>query len=652
MDVSYQGDFERGAQACERALEAAEDDDPAPRALARSVLALMLELQGGHRIAAAKACASRAAAEFEALTDAQLAGQLDLPYQLGLVDTLLERYEQAARHLERGISVALACANSQFIGSTRAFLGYCLFYLGRLDEALPVADEAVESGRLLRVPAVSAWALATAAWTWSVVDTREAMRLGEEGLAELGQVDDSMMADTTHGHFALVCADAGEYERCIDHLQLAGAPQLRSFRRARPQVPVGRSARSVDARHGPARARHANGRSAESSSPPAWGSGVRRASACRGRALVLLAEGHADGAAELALRGRAPPPQAAPGSRPAARGSSPARAGRRRAAAIGPSRSSAPCGARWRRAGAPARAGGRARAANAGRQRAAAVARRRGDAGTTQLSRRQREVATLVAAGNSNPEIAAALFLSPKTVEGHMRRIFEKLASPPAPRSPPRSPGRRRRRSLRTLETCPGSRPSCSLRPRSARASARSSTPSGSSSPTSRPSTGGRCCSGCCSSGSTSRCALARSSTACGPPIRPSVIQWRRIWGAYFAAVGFNNVVPARGGDLIKLFLTRSSIPGSSYPTVAAAFFVESVFDVTVGVLRADLRLHAGRLSEAAGLLEAGLLRHLLLGRALPLHAVPDHGPGDLALVAFAVLSVRARRSGRACARA
>jgi glycosyltransferase 2 family protein len=61
--------------------------------------------------------------------------------------------------------------------------------------------------------------------------------------------------------------------------------------------------------------------------------------------------------------------------------------------------------------------------------------------------------------------------------------------------------------------------------------------------------------------------------------------QWRRIWGAYFAAVGFNNVVPARGGDVIKLFLARSSIPGSRYPTVAAAFFVESVFDATVGVL-------------------------------------------------------------------
>ena len=48
-------------------------------------------------------------------------------------------------------------------------------------------------------------------------------------------------------------------------------------------------------------------------------------------------------------------------------------------------------------------------------------------------------------------------------------------------------------------------------------------------------------------------------------------IECRRIWGAYMAAYGFNNVVPARGGDVIKLFLTRkTSIPHSSYPAVAS----------------------------------------------------------------------------------
>jgi uncharacterized protein (TIRG00374 family) len=60
-------------------------------------------------------------------------------------------------------------------------------------------------------------------------------------------------------------------------------------------------------------------------------------------------------------------------------------------------------------------------------------------------------------------------------------------------------------------------------------------------------------------------------------------IDFRRIWGAYFAAYGFNNVVPARGGDIIRLFLTRSSVPGSSYPAIGASFAVESVFDAVVG---------------------------------------------------------------------
>jgi uncharacterized protein (TIRG00374 family) len=59
---------------------------------------------------------------------------------------------------------------------------------------------------------------------------------------------------------------------------------------------------------------------------------------------------------------------------------------------------------------------------------------------------------------------------------------------------------------------------------------------------------------------------------------------FKRIWAAYIAAYGFNNVIPARGGDVIRLFLTKSTIPGSSYPAVAAATFVESVFDVTIGV--------------------------------------------------------------------
>jgi uncharacterized membrane protein YbhN (UPF0104 family) len=63
-----------------------------------------------------------------------------------------------------------------------------------------------------------------------------------------------------------------------------------------------------------------------------------------------------------------------------------------------------------------------------------------------------------------------------------------------------------------------------------------------------------------------------------------SRFEFKRIWGAYFAGYGFNSVIPARSGDVIRLFLTKSSIPGSSYPATAAAFFVEFGFDLTIAV--------------------------------------------------------------------
>jgi uncharacterized protein (TIRG00374 family) len=61
-------------------------------------------------------------------------------------------------------------------------------------------------------------------------------------------------------------------------------------------------------------------------------------------------------------------------------------------------------------------------------------------------------------------------------------------------------------------------------------------------------------------------------------------IQFRRIWGAYVAGYGFNSVVPARGGDVIRLFLTRSSVPGASFPAVASSFFVEMIFDACMAI--------------------------------------------------------------------
>ena len=49
------------------------------------------------------------------------------------------------------------------------------------------------------------------------------------------------------------------------------------------------------------------------------------------------------------------------------------------------------------------------------------------DQDKTQLTPREREVLRLLVEGRSNPEIAAALFVSPRTAETHVTHILAKL---------------------------------------------------------------------------------------------------------------------------------------------------------------------------------------------------------------------------------
>jgi uncharacterized membrane protein YbhN (UPF0104 family) len=54
--------------------------------------------------------------------------------------------------------------------------------------------------------------------------------------------------------------------------------------------------------------------------------------------------------------------------------------------------------------------------------------------------------------------------------------------------------------------------------------------------------------------------------------------RFRDIWGAYFAGYGFNAVIPARGGDVVRAFLTKTSVPHST-------FVVELGYDLAMGTL-------------------------------------------------------------------
>jgi uncharacterized protein (TIRG00374 family) len=61
--------------------------------------------------------------------------------------------------------------------------------------------------------------------------------------------------------------------------------------------------------------------------------------------------------------------------------------------------------------------------------------------------------------------------------------------------------------------------------------------------------------------------------------------EWRRIAGAQLVGVGVNSIMPARAGDVTKIYLAKHSIPNSSYPAVTSSFFVDSVFDLPAGLL-------------------------------------------------------------------
>jgi uncharacterized membrane protein YbhN (UPF0104 family) len=63
------------------------------------------------------------------------------------------------------------------------------------------------------------------------------------------------------------------------------------------------------------------------------------------------------------------------------------------------------------------------------------------------------------------------------------------------------------------------------------------------------------------------------------PEQRP---KFRSVLGSYVAGVGINSVAPARSGDVVKLYLIKHRIEGSSYATLAPTLVVETIFDFFV----------------------------------------------------------------------
>ena len=74
-----------------------------------------------------------------------------------------------------------------------------------------------------------------------------------------------------------------------------------------------------------------------------------------------------------------------------------------------------------------------------------------------------------------------------------------------------------------------------------------------------------------------------RNVLAAAYPDRP--VRWPPILAAYVSGVGVNAILPARGGDVVRVFLAHRAIPGSSYTTIVASTVVLIFVDLALALL-------------------------------------------------------------------
>ncbi len=426
VDAIYTFDFPAmAAWASTAAADAAAIGVAPLEAAALSLLGFAKYILGATVEAAAHL--DRAAAIVDRLTDAGLAAQLDATYYLCWAENFMERYEASLRHTERGIALSQSSGQGHLLVPIMLGRVYALVARGRCAEACELAEVAEDAARLAVNPQSLSWAL----WVRALAATAAgdhvlALRSGEECMAVGSTVDHNVISATGGWVFGATLLEAGEPERCrAEVLKSGGGPDL-------PLVGSGVRCTCYELL---TRAELALGRRAEAM---AWAEravavaagltlDVARSAARRAQAVVLIETGEHARAAELALAAaadceRASAPIEAARSRVLA-GRALALAGERERAVAELERAErdlAACGAPSYRAEAVReleRLGRRVRSANGPKD----------SAGVTSLTARELEVAGLVAAGNTNREIASALYLSEKTVESHLSHIFTKL---------------------------------------------------------------------------------------------------------------------------------------------------------------------------------------------------------------------------------
>ena len=431
VDGIYELDFEQTITMGQGALEVARGlGDGALIAAAASALALGEAASGAS--ADARRHRDEAAEQIERLSDAALAPRLEALYYLGWAENYLERYDDAIAHAQRGIAIARATGEGRLLVPLMLVQGYPFEAQGRLAEAIAMCETAVEIARLAAHPHYLFWALFELGWArYFAGDPDAAIVAHEESVRVGGRLTHGTMpsAGGGPGWGLAVCplrsrqpgGDARHGARPRRRTSSTGRSRPRSASTGRTsRSPRSRSATSTLRRDvcRPRRARRGEPRPAPAvgaGSPRAGGRAARPGRARRrrpprhgGRSTQARAGGawlHA--AYSRSLLGRC---LAAGGERVQA--IEQLRQAERELDTFGSVRPRDEARRELRKLGARSEPRGPASA---------------GDSGVAALTKRELEIAGLVTDRMTNREIAAALFLSDKTVESHLRNLFMKL---------------------------------------------------------------------------------------------------------------------------------------------------------------------------------------------------------------------------------
>jgi DNA-binding NarL/FixJ family response regulator len=371
----------------------------------------------------------RAASLVDSLADDELLSRLDALSNLATAELYLDLHALTCRHGERGLSLARSTGRTQLLPILIPILGCSLWMTGELRRSAEVLDEAIEGARLVDNAQGLSLALFNRALSAVMAgDLEIALEMGAESVELAQAVDNGVITAFAGAIYAQALCEAGEPKRAValllDSVGGEDIPLLAGSWRATYFELLTRCCLELGQIEN-ARA------AAEKVRAQADEQGLQLSGlmADRARAAVALAESRAEYAADLALSAVARSEEI--GARVHA-ATSRALAGRALSAA----------GRSEEAIGQLVRAADDFDALGALRYRDQVEAQlrtlgktihrrtrggKRDGSGVELLTGREVEVAELVRAHRTNREIAGELFLSLKTVEAHMRNIFQKL---------------------------------------------------------------------------------------------------------------------------------------------------------------------------------------------------------------------------------